>query len=326
MRPSPSEIAFAALVVAGAGIPVPAIAQQSANEGAIFLLMPVGARAVGMGQAISGDRPGTESVWWNPAGLARLEKREVAIHHSQSLIATGDAISLAVPSQLLGVLTASINMINFDESEATDPNQGTTGRILLRSFVYAATYATPVGDRFSAGITYKVLQFRADCTGACGDIENLSASSSAVDIGAQYDLGAFIPATVGVVVRNLGPQLQVNDRDQADDLPQRLQLGLSYRLPQVERLAKDTELLVAGDLIHDIDANAPTARVGANLTWRRMYQLRGGYDFEDAEGGGPSVGMGFAIGGFVVDIARLFQGFSADAGQAPTYFSLRYLF
>lgn len=326
MRLRRSEIALAALVATGAALPAPVVAQQSANEGAIFLLMPVGARAVGMGQAISGDQPGTESVWWNPAGLARLEKREVAIHHSKSLIATGDAISVAIPSQLLGVLTASVNLINFDESEATDPNQGTTGKILLRSFVYAATYATPVGDRFSAGITYKVLQFRADCTGSCGAIENLSASSSAVDIGAQYDLGALIPATVGVVVRNLGPQLQVNDRDQADDLPQRLQVGLSYRLPQVERVAKDTELLVAGDLIHDIDTNAPTARVGANVSWRRTVNLRGGYDFEDAEGGGPSVGIGFVIGGFVIDMARLFQGFSADAGQAPTYLSLRYLF
>ena len=313
-------------MAAGAALPASAGAQQSANEGAIFLLMPVGARAVGMGQAISGDRAGTESVWWNPAGLARLEKREVAIHHSQSLIATGDAISLAIPSQLLGVLTASVNLINFDESEATDPNQGTTGKILLRSFVYAATYATPVGDRFSAGITYKVLQFRADCSGSCGAIESLSASSSAVDIGAQYDLGALIPATLGVVVRNLGPQLQVNDRDQADDLPQRLQVGLSYRLPQVERVARDTELLVAGDLIHDIDTGAPTARVGANVAWRRTFNLRGGYDFEDAEGGGPSVGVGFAFGGFIVDVARIFQGFSADAGQAPTYVSLRYLF
>lgn len=326
MRLRRSEIALAALVATGAALPAPVVAQQSANEGAIFLLMPVGARAVGMGQAISGDQPGTESVWWNPAGLARLEKREVAIHHSKSLIATGDAVSFAIPSQLLGVLTASVNLINFDESEATDPNQGTTGKILLRSFVYAATYATPVGDRFSAGITYKVLQFRADCTGSCGAIENLSASSSAVDIGAQYDLGALIPATVGVVVRNLGPQLQVNDRDQADDLPQRLQVGLSYRLPQVERVAKDTELLVAGDLIHDIDTNAPTARVGANVSWRRTVNLRGGYDFEDAEGGGPSVGIGFVIGGFVVDMSRLFQGFSADAGEAPTYLSLRYLF
>ena len=326
MRPRPSEIAAALLVAAGAVVPAPAAAQQSANEGAIFLLMPVGARAVGMGQAISGDRPGSESVWWNPAGLARLEKREVAIHHSQSLLGTGDAVSVAIPSELLGVLTASVNLINFGETEATDPNQGTTGKILLRSFVYAATYATPVGDRFSAGITYKVLQFRADCTGSCGDIENLSATSSAVDIGAQYDLGAFIPATVGLVIRNLGPQLQVNDKDQADDLPQRLQVGLSYRLPQVERMAKDTELLVAGDLIHDIDTGAPTARLGANVTWRRTFHVRGGYDFEDAEGGGPSVGLGFAIGGFVVDMARLFQGFSADAGQAPTYLSLRYLF
>src|SRR5688572_28574478 len=102
-------------------------------------------------------------------------------------------------------------------------------------------------------MTYKVIQFRADCSGRCGAIESLTASSSAIDLGAQYDLGALIPATIAVAVRNLGPQLQVNDRDQADDLPQRLQLGLTYRVPQVGRVARDTELYVAGDVIDDID-------------------------------------------------------------------------
>lgn len=315
-----------ALALAGLLIAAPVAGAQQGSEGALFLLLPVGARSVGMGQAVSADRPGTEAVWWNPAALARLDKREVAIHHSQSVIGTGDAVALALPSQLLGVLTASINMTNFGETDATDPEQGTTGKILLRSFVYAATYATPIGDRLNAGITYKVLQFRVDCTGSCGPTGNLSASSSALDAGLQYDLGAYFPATIAVAVRNIGPRLQVNDRDQADALPQRLQIGISYRVPSMDRYARDTELRVAGDVIGDVRLGSTAARLGADLTWRKTVHLRGGYAFDDSETGGPSAGIGFALGGLVVDIARLFEGFSADAGQAPTYLSLRYLF
>src|SRR5215216_6971280 len=70
----------------------------AAEEGALFLLVPVGARAVGMGQAVVADQPGSEAIWWNPAALARAEKRELAIHHSQSLVGTGDALTLVVPS------------------------------------------------------------------------------------------------------------------------------------------------------------------------------------------------------------------------------------
>jgi len=304
----------------------PGVRAQAGAEGAIFLLLPVGARTVGMGQAVVADRPGTEAVWWNPAALARIDKREVAIHHSESVIGTGDAIALALPSQLLGVLTASVNMTNFGETEATDPEQGTTGKILLRSFVYAATYATPIGERLSAGLTYKVLQFRADCTGACGSLGDLSATSSALDFGAQYDLGALLPATVAVAVRNVGPRLQFNDQDQSDDLPQRLQIGVNYRVPAMQKLSPDAELLVAGDVVGDIQLGSPTMRLGADVGFRRTLHVRGGWVFDDSESSGPSVGLGVAIGGFVVDLARLFEGFSADAGEAPTYLSLRYLF
>ena len=299
---------------------------QEGVEGAIFLLLPVGARAVGRGQAVSADRPGTESVWWNPAALARIDKREVAIHHSRSVIGTGDAVAFALPSQLLGVLTASINMTNFGETEATDPEQGTTGKILLRSFVYAATYATPIGERFSAGLTYKVLQFRADCTGSCGALGSLRASSSAVDAGVQYDLGAYIPATVAIAVRNLGPRLQVNDRDQSDALPQRMQIGVVYRVPGMERYAKETDLMVAGDVIGDVRLGSPAARLGMDVAWRKAFHVRGGYVFDDADTGGPAIGLGLASGAFVIDLARVFDGFSADAGEAPIYLSLRFLF
>lgn len=300
--------------------------QGSANEGAIFLLLPVGARAVGMGQAIVADRPGSEAVWWNPAALARVEKVEAAIHHSQSIIGTGDAVAIVVPSSLLGVLTASINMLNFGEQEVTDPGAGTTGRLLLRSFVYAATYSTTAGDHVSAGISYKVLQFRVDCTGACPALGNIAASTSAIDLGAQYDARPWLPVTVGIAVRNLGPRLQVNDREQSDKLPQRLQAGVLYRVPSIEEMAKDTELNLTGDVIGGLDFHAPAARLGADAIWRKRVHLRAGYAFDVSDGSGPAVGLGLDTGSLVLDIARIFDGFSAQAGQAPTYLSLRYLF
>ena len=327
MRPRRSERAAAfALLLALNALPTSLRAQRGGSEGALFLLLPTGARAVGMGQATAADRPGTEAVWWNPAGLAWMDKREVAIHHSQTIVGTGDAVTLAVPSSLLGVLAVSVNLTNFGESDATDPNAGTTGKILLRGLVYAASYATSVGERFGAGVTYKVVQFRADCSGSCGALGNLSASSTAIDVGAQYDLGALVPASVALAVRNIGPRLQVNDRDQADQLPRRVQLGVTCRVPALARHVADTELRVAGDLIDDARIDTPSARLGVDLAWRKSVHLRGGYVFDDSESGGASIGLGLAAGGFVVDVARQFQGFSTDAGQAPTYLSLRYLF
>src|SRR5215208_1660606 len=114
-----ASMALAAVVTAF-GAPPRAGAQGGlAEDGALFLLLPVGARAVGMGQAVVADQPGGEAVWWNPAALARAEKREVAIHHSQSLVGTGDALTLVVPSSALGVLAVSANIFNYGEIPLT---------------------------------------------------------------------------------------------------------------------------------------------------------------------------------------------------------------
>src|SRR5215217_7098097 len=115
-----ARAAIGAALLALAARPDHARAQGGpAEDGALFLLLPVGARAVGMGQAVVADQPGSEAVWWNPAALARAEKRELAIHHSQSLVGTGDALTLVVPSSVLGVLAVSANIFNYGEIPLT---------------------------------------------------------------------------------------------------------------------------------------------------------------------------------------------------------------
>lgn len=299
---------------------------QAAEDGALFLLLPVGARAVGMGQAVVADQGGSEALWWNPAGIARSEKPEAAIHHSQSVVGTGDAVAVVVPSSLLGVLALSVNILNYGEQEVTDVDVGAIGSILPRSFVYAATYATPIGDHINAGLSYKVVQFRVDCSGACPQNSAFAATSSALDFGAQFSLDGLVPATLGVALRNVGPRLQVNDNPQSDPLPTRLQIGALYRVGLVERYAKGAELHLTGDLLDRVRLSDPSARVGADVVWHKKIHARAGYVFDSGEAGGPSVGLGLTAGSLVVDIARLFEGLSSAAGQAPTYLSLRYLF
>ena len=89
---------------------------------------------------------------------------------------------------------------------------------------------------------------------------------------------------------------------------------------------RDSQLHLTGDVIGELDFRAPAGRLGADAIWRKRVHLRAGYAFDASDGSGPAVGLGIDTGSLVFDIARIFDGFSADAGQAPTYFSLRYLF
>ena len=298
--------------------------QQPATEGALFLLLPIGARAVGAGQAVIADQPGSEALWWNPAAIAHSDRAEAAIHHSATIVATGDAVTIVLPSSLLGVLAIGANILNYGRQEITD-TVGTTGFLLPRNVVYAAAYATPIGRRLSAGITYKVVQLRLDCSGGCSGIPTVSASSSALDAGMQADLTGIAPVHLGAAIRNVGPRLLVNDKDQADPLPTRIQFGATYDVPNI---AKDVALRAETDVLGDVHLNGPSLRIGATATYKKQAYLRGGYlmDRGDGDGDGPAIGFGLSTGNLIVDIARIMRGFSADAGKAPTYFSLRYLF
>lgn len=321
------RVAVAAVALA-CGVAQSATAQGAlAEEGALFLLVPVGARAVGMGQAVTAEEDGSEAVWWNPAGLARLEKREAAIHHHRGIGYTADAVSLIVPSASLGVIGLSAHLFNFGaDVKATDQTGNEGGDILTRAFVYAASYATPIGGRVNAGINYKIAQFRVECTGPCPPNAFSVATSTALDFGLQYDADWLVPLTVAAAVRNVGPRFQVNDRAQSDGLPARLQIGALYRVTQIQRYVKDSELHVTGDVLGEIQISRPSTHLGADLIWKKRLHARTGWVFDASALAGPSIGVGLTAGTLVLDIGQLLRGIAADGQTPPTYLSLRYLF
>lgn len=296
-----------------------------AQSGGLFLLVPFGARAVALGEAVVADSSiGTEAMWWNPGALARLPKRELAVHHSQTVIATSDMLSYAMPSKVLGTLAVSAYLVNYGDQQATDPVDGTPlGVITNRNYQLAASYATPVGSRLSLGVTYKFVMLRFQCSGICGQVPVISGSTSALDLGAQYVLPTSLPITIGASVRNLGPALQVKDAEQADELPRVIQVGGKARIPIDGLKRNDATLDVAVDLQSASVIGGVAGGLGASLGFRRTVFFRAGYKMQPGQGGGPAIGFGLERGALSVDIARRFDTFSAQLGDPPTYVSLK---
>lgn len=316
--------ASAALLLAlGAAFP----AARAQSDTALFLLLPVGARTLGQGQATVASETGTEAVWANPASLARLTTRETAIHHSTTLAVTGDAITFVAPARALGVVGISVNIYNFGDQQVTeDPNQPPVGLLLPRNIVYAVTWARGLGSHLNAGINYKLVQARIDCTGQCGDIGIGSGTASAFDIGAQYRPTGNVPLTLGVAVRNVGGDLRATPDEPPAKLPRRVQIGASYRLRFIDSYLADMDVRVAGEMDSAPTFEEPGLRFGTAIVYQNRVHLRAGWGTADTESSGPSVGFGVTAGKLSFDIARTFEGLSADAGEPPTYFSLRYNF
>jgi hypothetical protein len=300
-----------------------------AQSGGLFLLVPFGARAVAQGQAAVADSGlGSEGIWWNAAALARMREKEVAVHHSQTVIATSDMLTLVLPSRVLGTVAASAYLVNYGDQPVTDGLSGVVlGNITNRAYTLAASYATPIGSRVSAGLTYKFVMLRFQCSGACGEVPTLSGSSSALDAGVQYRLHGRLPVVAGVSVRNIGPALQIRDREQADPLPRVVQVGLRSRVPIRALAAEGAALHVMGDLLQTTALDGLVVGLGAELAYRDQFFLRSGYLRQPASGSsGPSIGVGASRGALSLEIARRFDELSAQLGDTPTYVALRVRF
>ncbi|MBK6456575.1 MAG: PorV/PorQ family protein [Gemmatimonadetes bacterium] len=324
------QVAVVALALVASIAPRRLRAQNGiADQAALFLLLPVSARAVGMGQSMMAANGSGDAVWWNPAGIATVRRGDAALHHSQSVIGTSEALTVTAASSLLGVVALSANILDFGGDIPAVDNQGNVvGKILPRNLALVGTYATTIGRRVRAGVSYKLVQFRFDCEGLCPSLPTKQASTSALDGGVQFDLPTKLPITIGAAIRNVGVDLQINDSPQSDPLPTRLQIGATARYVIPKVYADDAELLVSADVIDDVPVGKPLPRVGGEFVWEKKAFLRAGYVFSSGstESGGPTLGLGFVAGRLVIDFARVFAGLSADAGQAPTYLSLRLTF
>jgi hypothetical protein len=307
-------------------VPVaPALAQTA---GAAFLMLPVGSRSVGAGEATVADTLGADGAWWNPASLAAMRRTELSLNGSQAFEGTSAAIGFAKPSRALGTIAVSATILDYGDQGVTDPSTGgDVGTLSIRSSVAMLSYATPIGQRLRIGLSYKYARLAFTCSGLCGTTPQFVGTSSALDAGAQYVLPTATPITLGAAIRHVGPDFQVRDAEQADPLPRTWQVGASARVPSARLAERELTLDVLGDVLGSLANERLSLRVGSTLTYRGRYSLRGGYTMDEGERGGPALGLGvFLSDGMVLDLARRFDGFSAQAGQAPTYVSLRFLF
>jgi hypothetical protein len=316
-------LALATLLVS-----LPASAQQrpAAADATLFLLLPVGARAAGIGNAAASTAGTAEAVWWNPAGLASLKRVEASLNHSQSIIGTSDALVVSVGTPV-GVFALSASVLDYGGGEATGPDSVPSGSLYPRNVSVGISQAVRIGRDMRVGATYKLAQFRFDCSGECPSLPTVLSSTTAFDLGMQYDLPMRLPVHLGASVRNLGVKIREKDLS-ADQLPSRLQVGASvlYVLPRT--IAENAKATVSVDLIDELRVSNPLPRIGGEFVWDDAVFLRGGYVVErrDTESGGASLGIGFALRRLTIDFARNFSGLSADAGQPPAFLSLRIRF
>ena len=301
------------------------------NAGALFLVFPVGAQAVGMGQTATAAAGRGEAAFWNPAGLATMSDDEFSLHSASLVAGRSNVLGAYFPSRGIGVIGGAVYLVDYGDLDRTDINGNTIARIAPRNFEFLASYATNLTGSFVFGINYKLVQFRVDCSGDCRDFPAGTGVTHGLDLGGQFTVGPGGPLRIGVALRNIGFRLQVNNQAQADPLPTRLAVGAIYevRLRPVTGRALDQ----AFDLKLAADVDSPwgqtgqsETRLGLDIGYQRLVRVRAGYAFVQDGLSGPSIGLGVESGSLGIDLARAFLTGSDLQVESPTFFSFRVSF
>ncbi len=336
MRPGPcsaalgTAVAAAALLVAARAAPAQAQNAAPGIEGGAFLLVPVGARAVALGQAATADGGSAEAMFWNPAGLAALTRGELAVFHYDAFFGSGDAVAVAVPSSRLGTFALAAYLVNYGDLAVTQADLGPqpVGEISPRNLALMASYATDVAGGLAVGVTYKLVQFRVDCSGDCSSVPTATGSTNAVDVGLRYVFSSGRPVVVGVSLRNLGFRLQVNNQAQADPLPTRLAVGVSAEVLKPADGVQGFDARVLAD-VQGAFVGVPlqtVTLVGVETGVGDQFRLRAGYAFLDSDARGPSLGVGVRFGSIAFDLARTFSAADQIGDKPPVQVNFRVIF
>ncbi len=284
---------------------------------ASFLGIDVGPRASAMGSAYVSVANDASSMYWNPAGIAKLNNVDAMFSNSRWIADLSfNYAGVVMPLGSFGNLGVNATFLNMGQMERTTILQpeGTGELFDAASYAFGLAYARNLPDQFSIGINAKYITER---------LYNTSAGGFAVDVGALFDTH-FNGIQLGMSISNYGSKMQLDGRDlqiqhdidpgangnnpninarlQTDqfDLPLLFRVGVSADLLKG---ALNSNLIVSADALHPSD-DVESINMGAEYTFNDMISLRAGYKglgAKDAEQGlNYGAGLHYVLAGTIL--------------------------
>ncbi|MBP7461024.1 MAG: PorV/PorQ family protein [Candidatus Delongbacteria bacterium] len=264
------------------------------GSGANFLAIGGGGRALSLSGAYSAMANDLDALFYNPAGIAHLKQPTIGMTYiSYYAEMSYQAAGIAVPLGVVGTMGFSFTTLQSGDIEITtlDEQNGTGRHYSANDYAFGLTYAKNLTDKFCTGGTFKVIR---------QGIDELSATSWAVDLGATYNTG-FRNLRFGFSILNFGPDMQFRgdalkfhgkpiDTESGDTSPNMAEDVLAqwesdkYALPLSFQIGVAYDILnnsgyrwsVSFDKVNPTDQDE-TYATGTELSYRDLLNLRVGY-------------------------------------------------
>jgi hypothetical protein len=294
----------------------PGAARGALLYGGGFPSLDSSARGTAMAGNLVALASGSDALYWNPAGLLNLERKEISLTYSDLFglgLVTHTVAQFAWPHFGSEVRWDGARILNVPLPPPArrafglglSALRGDLGADHYLEAQFAAGYAFRLPGGTQAGVVYRYLraQTGADTTG--------DGSGHAIDLGFQHPLGAF---RLGFNAANLASWMSWQEGraksgetipEESDPLPVRWGAGLGW-IPKSRPLAATVQMQWAGSAFAHV-------QTGAGVEWRAVgpLTLRGAFRrrYDDLGGRNEwSAGAGVRVGSFVLDYGWLTNG------------------
>jgi len=260
--------------------------QRAGTASGTFLRIGVGARAVGLGESFVAVANDPSAIYWNPAGLASLQRQEVALSHvGWPADITYEHITYVLPVRKFGgSLGFQLGVLSTEIDETTELQPFGTGRSFFYSdLVVGAAYARRWTDKLLIGVGAKYVH---EDLGS--DVGGPVTHAVLVDVGSIYYLG-YGSVRIATSLTNFGPEMTpsgdfvspntgLTRAYDGFDPPLMFRYGVAF-----EPLENQTQRITTSLEVNQPADNAQQIKIGAEWTWLRRLALRSGYNFNADE-------------------------------------------
>jgi hypothetical protein len=191
------------------------IAGELGSTTAGFLKVGVGARALGMGGAFTSIADNPSAVYWNPAGLRRMEMSQAEFsHQSWYQDVNIENLQIAFPGRKVS-FGAGLTYLSFGQIQSFDEFGEPGDELSMYNMAFTLSAAADVTENVAIGISAKYIEQSFDI---------LKGTAFAGDIGLMANYGGI---QVGVAAVNIGTKVKYISVE--EKLPAAARLGFSFR-------------------------------------------------------------------------------------------------
>lgn len=271
------------LVIVGIVLLATGISEAKApgKSGATFLKIGMGARVVALGGNYVGLADDINAIYWNPAGLTNIEKKEFLFQYLKPFAKVDNLgcqyLAMCIPNAgLINNLSVggNITYYGYGKTNKYDEKGNLQGQWDASDFAFTITGAKEVKENLSVGMNGKIIRQM---------IDDKKGISCAIDIGMLSLLSPNM--SYGVVLQNLGTGIKLNK--EKSSLPMKLKAGIAYNVDVIP-------MIILSDVVIPND-NDPYIGLGIEYNLLGV-TLRAGYNSNKAKEGIERLSAGFGVG------------------------------